>query len=549
VEGNFTTKAPFWSKNKAAMAEVHDLEAKVRRRDILVDDETLFAFYDEHLPKDILSARHFENWWRKASPDELEAIQLTKEKLMARQDAEINAVNYPDAIETRGLRLPLQYHFEPGQKRDGVTLKVPVSALKQISPSQLEWVVPGLIREKCIQLIKRLPRQVRKHFVPVPDFVDKIMPSLHAEDETPLTESLANALLKKTGIRLSPDVWSTDALDDYLQFNIQVVDASGKILAESRDLNGLLEKFGDPKWSDVRAFDEAIPESESFVEWGNHEIQEEVRIKQAGVEMRLYPALQDGKDSVSLIHCNDAVMAQTIHVRGVARLYLLKLAPLLKNLEKQLTEFKRAALLYAPLGKADQLWDDLLMSVAHICFLESKPLPRNNADFNAGYDAFRANFIAICEEQTHCLFLIMENHNKIMKRLKGKMQLALAMPMADLKFQLSQLVKPGFLADTPIDWLKSFPRYLQACDIRLDKMGANLALENQVVPQLKQAWENYESESKALLKRGEENPELTLYRWMIEEWRVSLFAQQLGTKMTVSDKRLEKQWHKVKGLK
>lgn len=549
VEGSFTTKAPFWSQNNTAMAEVHELEAKVRRRDILVDDEMLFAFYDEHLPKEVLSSRHFESWWRKASPEALESVRLTKEKLMARQDANINEINYPDAIETRGLRLPLQYHFEPGQKHDGVTLKVPVSALKQVSPSQLEWVVPGLIREKCIQLIKRLPRHIRKHFVPVPDFVDKMLPSLKAEDNTLLTESIAKALLKKTGIRIASDVWNTHELDDYLQFNIQVVDASGKILAESRDLNALQEQFGDVKWSGVKAFDETILESEPFTEWGDREFKEEVRIKQAGVEMKLYPALKDEGDCVTLIHCNDAVTAQVIHSKGVARLFLLRLAPLLKNLDRQLTEFKRAALLYAPLGKSDQLWDDLLMSVAHICFLESKSLPRNFTDFNARYDEYRAHFIATCEEQAHRLFLIMETHNKIMKRLKGKMLLALAMPMADLKFQLSQLVKPGFLADTPVDWLKCMPRYLQACEIRLDKMGANLALESQVVPQFKQAWENFETETKALLKRGEENPELTLYRWMIEEWRVSLYAQQLGTKMTVSEKRLEKQWAKVKGLK
>jgi len=546
VEGEFSTKAPFWQKNRLAIEQVHELEARARRRDILIEDEALFQFYHRLIPEQVISAGHFEHWWKELSKQDMSALFLTQDDLIAKRADSVNTLNYPDFLDTNGLRLPLQYHFEPGQSGDGVSLKVPVSALKQVSQEQLEWLVPGMIREKCIQLIKHLPRQYRKQFVPVPDFVDSFIPTLRAEDNIPLTESLSKALLRKKSIKIPPECWDKSKVEDYLSFNIQVVDSKGKILSESRSLTDLLEKFSSNEWASHHHFDKALPAIESYTQWENLELPEVVIVTQAGVEMPLYPALKDAGDHVEKIFCHDSVSAQLQHRKGVARLVLLTVLLPISNLEKTLPSFKKSALLYAPLGRSEQLRDDLLLSVVQRCFLQGDELPRNKNQFDDCVSAGKASFYQTIIDQTDHLLLILQAYNSVIKKLKGKISLELAPFMSDLKFQIEHLVFPGFMLQTPIDWLSQYPRYLKACDIRLEKMPRNIVQEREVAPVLRKNRENYDGMQHQLLAQGKASPELELYRWMIEEWRVSIFAQQLGTRMTVSHQRLEKQWKTIK---
>ncbi|MBW4933357.1 ATP-dependent RNA helicase HrpA [Marinobacter sp. F4206] len=543
VEGDYQSKAPFIARNREMLDSVENLEKKTRRRDLLVDDEALVAFYDERLPQDIVSGRHFESWWKSLSVDQLKSLELTEEDILQRPVDDRAGDLYPDYLEWEGVRYPLSYEFEPTSERDGVTLQVPLMALKQIPSRRLEWLVPGLLREKCVALVKGLPKSLRRNFVPVPDFVDAALANLQPSNE-PLALQLGEQLRRMTGVQIDPDAWPDSDLPRHLRMNLRVLGDGGKVMAEGREASRLqdqLEGKAEEALASATSESKSAEPTGEYDEWCFGELPEQVRTEKGGMQITVYPALEDMGKTVRQIRCLDRLTAEDTTRQAVARLILNRFGRTLDDLERKLPRFKQSALMFAPVGQARVLLDDLLLATAIEHFL-SDSLPRTQEDFDEVFDRHRGDFIPALEEADERLYQAMSGYQKVAKQLKGKISLALANSMADLKFQLQNLVYPGFLVATPSEWLAEFGRYFDAALIRLEKMPRELGREREFLHTIEPLWSRFASKRDEQQRQGIRDPELTTYRWMLEEYRVSFFAQQLGTAMTVSIKRLDKQW-------
>jgi len=547
VEGDYQSRAPFIARNREMLDTVENLEKKTRRRDLLVDDEVLVAFYDQRLPSDIVSGRHFESWWKGLSAEELKKLELTETDVLQRPLDETSAQQYPDYLEWEGVKYPLSYEFEPTSERDGVTLNVPLMALRQIPARRLEWLVPGLLREKCIALVKGLPKALRRNFVPVPDFVDAALANLQPGNE-PLAIKLGEQLRRMTGVQIDPDAWPEEELPRHLRMNLRVTGDKGKVIAESRDTDELqarLEGRAEEALASATRDEPGKKQAGEYTDWQFGTFPEQVQTEKGGMQVTVYPALEDLGNKVRASRCLDKLTAEDTHRRGVARLIVNRFGNTLADLERKLPRFKQSALMFAPIGQAKGLLDDLVLSTVMQHFLADQ-LPRTEQAFAELFDRHRGDFIPALEAADERLFQAMNGYQKVAKQLKGKINLALAASMADLKFQLQHLVYPGFLVNTPAQWLERFGTYFEAADIRLEKMAREMGREREFLHTIEPLWARYAAKLEQQKRQGVRDLELENYRWMMEEFRVSFFAQQLGTVMTVSAKRLDKQWEKTR---
>ncbi|WP_202405697.1 MULTISPECIES: ATP-dependent RNA helicase HrpA [Halomonadaceae] len=549
VEGEYRTRAPFVLANQELIEEVTSLEDKVRRRDLLVDEETLFQFYHERLPADIVSGKGFERWWKQLNDEQLSRFYLTESDVFQKEPGTDTQSLYPDTLQWHGLTFELRYHFEPGTAEDGVSIRVPIMALKQLPVERLGWLVPGLLRDRAIALVKSLPKSLRRNFVPVPDFVDAALANLTPCNE-PLPRRLGEQLQRMTGVRIPEDAWDPDHLPDHLRMNVQVIDDKGNILDQGRDVEGLIARHEDEAHQALESAMQEAPE-ESEVEtvvsdWPGGDLPESVETEQGGMQVRVYPVLEDEGQGVRQTQVLDPVRAWYLNRRGIARILVNRLGNTLRDLDRRLPGFHEASLLFAPVGRKTELLDDMLIATAQSHFLAEQALPRSERDLESCLESGRSDFIPALEANSRLLLQIMERHHQVMKGLKGKIPLNVAQSMADLKFQMSQLIYPGFMAATPPEWLKHFPRYMDAALIRLDKMPREAGRERAFLSEFQPFWDRYVERREALAVQGIEDEALITYRWMLEEYRVSYFAQQLGTAVTVSPQRLERQWQQVR---
>jgi ATP-dependent helicase HrpA len=544
VEGEYKGKAHPLKKNRELICKLENIEDRTRKRDVVVDDEVVYQLYDQILPKHIVSGASFEKWFKRLPDSEKDILCFTESDLTREQSSDFNPSLFPDHLENNGIRFPLSYQFKPGDKKDGVTISVPVNAIKQLDVEKLEKLVPGLLRDKCTQLIKSLPRSLRKHFVPVPDVVEKILPRVESSD-LPLLEALSYELKRLTLVQVPIESWNIEALEDYLKFNIQVLSETGKVLDQGRDpvsLSNKLKHLSDNEAPVVKANEE----SEQSKEWVFGEIKEKILVKQAGIELFHFPALKDERQSVQKVVCTDSLLALNLHRMGVARLLFFKLQSQFSLYKKQIKSYSNMALLFAPVGKAEMLYDDFLMAAIANHFFTGSGVPLTKSEFEQCYEINRGSFFDYVDSFSQLVESILKQYHDLMKSLKGKLNLALAMPMSDLQHQLKNLIYPGFLCLTPHKRLSSFPRYLQACSIRYEKMPRDMANERRFVPLLTQWWQNYEERFKKFEAQGIFDQDLDDFRWLLEEQRVSWYAQQLGTNETVSEKRLNKMWESIR---
>nr|WP_235937693.1 ATP-dependent RNA helicase HrpA [Marinobacter caseinilyticus] len=547
VEGDYETKAPFIAHNQSMLDSVEDLERKTRRRDLLVDEQSLVDFYDARLPSDIVSGRHFEKWWSTLAPEALNALELTEADILQRpvdQDAD---TLFPDHLEWEGVNYPLNYEFEPTGDQDGVTMRVPLMALKQLPAQRLEWLVPGLVREKCIALVKSLPKNLRRNFVPVPDYVDAALDNITPSNE-PITQKLADQLRRMTGVRIEPEAWRLDSLPSHLRMNLCVVDDQDNVLEQSRDvlaLQGRLDARAEAALKEAKSDMGSDTERVAARDWQFGRLPSSVQTEKAGMQVTVFPALEDLGGTVRQTRFLDALTAEVATRKAVGRLVLNRLGNTLDNMANRLPHFKASGLMFAPVGKASALLDDLMLATAMAHFTNAT-LPRTEHEFDAVFEAGRGDFIPALERADDQLSRALTGYHKVMKQLKGKINLALANSMADLKFQLENLVYPDFIVDTPFDWFMHFPRYFEAADARLQKMPREMGREREFIHTIEPLWSRYAKKREVQQRQGVRDEELITYRWMLEEFRVSFFAQQLGTAVPVSVKRLEKQWEKVR---
>ncbi|HLV77101.1 MAG TPA: ATP-dependent RNA helicase HrpA [Marinobacter sp.] len=547
VEGDYHSRAPFIARNREMLDTVENLEKKTRRRDLLVDDEVLVAFYDERLPPDIVSGRHFEAWWKGLSAGELKALELTEADVLQRPLDQSAGEQFPDYLEWEGVKYPLSYEFEPTSERDGVTVNVPLMALKQIPARRLEWLVPGLLREKCIALVKGLPKSLRRNFVPVPDFVDAALANLQPGNE-PLALKLGEQLRRMTGVQIDPLSWPDEELPRHLRMNLRVTGNKGSTIAEGRsadELQARLEGRAEEALASATRDDKDELSGGDYPDWQFGTLPEQVHTEKGGMQITVYPALEDLGKTVREIRCLDRLTAEDTTRQAVARLLVNRFGSILSELDRKLPKFRQSALMFAPVGQARGLLDDLVLSAVMEHFLPGE-LPRSKQAFEQLYDEHRGDFIPALEAADERLHQAMLGYQSVARHLKGKINLAMANSMADLKFQLQHLVYPGFLVATPAQWLARFGVYFEAALMRLEKMPREMGREREFLHTMAPLWSRYTTKREQQRRQGVRDPELELYRWMLEEFRVSFFAQQLGTAMTVSVKRLDKQWQNTR---
>ncbi|MGE8395072.1 ATP-dependent RNA helicase HrpA [Pseudomonas sp. BIGb0427] len=546
VGGEIQSKARCLTANRRLLEQLDELEAKARRRDILADEETLYGFYEARLPAEIHQTATFDSWYRVNSQKDPQLLIMREEDVLAREASEVTAAQYPDTLRLGDLSLALSYHFEPNHPRDGVTVRVPAPLLPSLPGERLEWLVPGLLEAKCIALVRNLPKALRKNFVPVPDFVKAALQRMSFAEGS-LPQALGRELLRMTGARVSDEAWAEAAaqVDSHLKMNLEVVDGQGKFLGEGRDLAELTARFAAASQAAL-AVPQTAQSQQPVQAKAFTQVAETAQQKFAGLSMTVYPALVEENGTVKEGRFSTQAEAEFQHRRALQRLLLQQLAEPAKFLRGKLPGLTELGLLYRELGRVEALVEDILLASLDSCILEGEAtLPRDGAGLASLAERKRGSWAEHAERLARLTLEVLKLWHGLQKRFKGKIDLAQAVALNDIKQQLGNLVYPGFVRETPGLWLKELPRYLKAIELRLEKLGAQVQKDRVWSGELGNLWSQYQTRLDKHLQEGKRDEQLQLYRWWLEEYRVSLFAQQLGTKVPVSDKRLSKQWSQV----
>ncbi|WP_232068314.1 ATP-dependent RNA helicase HrpA [Vreelandella aquamarina] len=541
VEGEFQTKGEFFTHNRALIEEVEALEDRARRRDILVDEETLFAFYDERIPTDIVNGKGFEHWRKQAERQDPTLLKFDIDALKARDAHDVTQAQYPDHLTLSGVAYPVSYHFDPDADDDGVTLTVPAAMLPQLPVHALTWLVPGLLREKCIALLKSLPKSIRRQVVPIPDWVDAALETL-VPDERPLTEALGEFIRRRTATRVHSDDWRLDLLPPHLIMNVRVVDHAGKTLGQGRDVRALERRFEEAASAGAQALADQASQAPALDELPESPLPESRVTTQAGIRVEAYPALMAEAHSFKVALFDHPAKAAAVHQEGVARLAIAKRPEQVKAI-KRLPGVEKCALLFAKVGSKQALVDDLLLAV-FTQVVATHPLPRSANELTERLKATESELIPYATSLLTRIEEALKGHLAVTKVLKGKLNFALALVYSDVSAQMQRLVYPGFIRDAG-EWLSEYPRYTEAALIRLDKAARERGRDQMMMQDVQALEARFDARRKSERRGAAEDPELVSFGWWIQELRVSLFAQQLGTQMPVSVKRLEKRWEEI----
>lgn len=580
VEGEWRTHHKFFHRNRALLQEIEELETRMRRRDILVDDQTLFEFYDARLGADVVSERHFDKWWKDARQANPTLLDFDESLLMSDEAEDLDESAYPKVWLHKGFELPLSYEFHPvapgsvPDPSDGVTVEVPVLFLNQMEDAPFRWQIPGQRVDLVTALIKSLPKQVRKNFVPAPDVARQATAALEADFDPatdPLEASLELVLRRLRGHIIPPGSWNWDAVPPHLRVGFKVVDSRGKVLGEGKDLAKLQETLapatrraiaeslgatpattqrgkngngkataspqsGNQPAASAPVPDGALAERTGITQWDVGTVERQVTRTVKGHAVTGFPALVDEGKSVALRVFQTRQEQEAAMRSGVIRLLALRIPSPDRYVLEHLSNTEKLTFSQNPHGSVSALIADC--ALAAIDKLTPQDLPWDKPAFDALYEAVRAELIDTVFSVTAVVERILSSTRRIQKQLKSSASLPLISALNDMKSQLEQLVFPGFVAQTGYAQLSQLPRYLQAIEKRLEKLPGNVQRDSLNMAVVQALEDDYDDAVSALLPGRGAGPELTHVRWMIEELRVSLFAVELGTAYSVSEKRI-----------
>jgi ATP-dependent helicase HrpA len=534
VEGDWDTAHEFFGHNQALRAQVEQLEDRTRRRDILAGDEAVFEFYHQRIGDDVVSAVHFDRWWKRVRRDRPQLLHLSTELLVNPEAGRVDPADYPDTWRYGELAFPVSYQFEPGAAADGVTVQIPLPLLDRAAGAGFDWQVPGLFPELVVALIRSLPKPVRRQLVPVPQVAAEVLARL-VPDHRPLTEALGEAVRAVTGVVVPARAWAPENLPDHLRVTFRVTDERGETLAEGKDLAALRDKLRPTAQASLAAAAAGV-ERHGLRGWTIGTLPRRVTLSRAGHPVTAYPALVDTGDTVD-IRVLATEPAQAHHMpRGTRRLLLLTLPSPAGYVSDRLTEGAKLALLRNPHGGVRALLADCA-AAATDALVAGLGGP---AWDEAGFAALRQRVAGGLNRATlgvvTDLLPILTLANQLAERLAGVRAAALVPAVADLREQLGELIRPGFVADLGWARLADLHRWLRAAQRRLEKLPEAPQRDRQAMAVVHRVREEYER-----VRAGQPDswaPELEPVRWMIEELRVSLFAQQLGTAHPVSEQRI-----------
>ena len=594
VNGEWESRLPFLAANRKLIHQVEELEHKSRRQDVLVDDELIFAFYDQQLPAEVCSGATLERWYREESRHTPKRLFLTREELMRHEAAGITSAAFPKTIRLGGIDCAASYLHEPGDAKDGVTVTVPIYALNQVSEERCDWLVPGMLRDKVLALVKSLHQRPRSRLVPLPAYADEFA----AESEFAqggLLDVLLAHVRERTQLAVQRGDFKQEQLPPHLRMNVRVVDEHGRQLGSGRNLAALKADLGGQARSafqalavlkrglpaapvaqavatNVRAHPErdvraqrqarspatvdpkaerqphvsapataaapvAAPTSERYVAWTFGELPELMEVRQAGQTLVGFPALIDKGTHVEIEVFDEPDTAARELRAGLRRLVALQLRDALKYLEKNIPDLQRMAAAYMQLGTAEELRGQVIELALDRAFL-GDPKPTDAASFARRIDEGRGRLTLIANEVARSAGVVLLEYAAALRKLKDAR--APRDVTDDVAAQLARLMPKRFIASTPWPQLAHLPRYLKGVTLRLDKLRADPARDAQRLAELRPLEQRY---ARALAERkGVMDARLDDFRWLLEELRVSLFAQELRTPQPVSVKRLEKAW-------
>jgi ATP-dependent helicase HrpA len=546
VEMEWDIKIPFMEHNRRLISDIEALEHKIRRPDLLIDEDLLYAFFDARVPDNIFTGLGLEQWWR-AQPDK-KLLFLSRADLIRKSLDGISTDKFPALLTARGLSLPLHYHFEPGSAKDGVTATVPLHQLNQVDAQLAEWLVPGMRKDKVLALIKSLPPKIRHRLQPLDAFAEQFANSFEQPSDRSLMDELRDSIKRQIQLPVLPGDFRIESVAPHSFMRFAVVDEHGRELSASRDLTTLKQQLGQQAQSQFRQATansvaiSATPQKSS-TSWDFGRLSELIELTDANGQVLVgYPALVPKADSVALQVFDDPGQAKRMHRTGVNKLFALQFKEQIKFFDRQLPQLRDMAMLYLPLGSLDELRAQLIeLALDRACMAE--PLPIDQASFELRVSQARPRFGLIAQEVGRLTGAILEAYAQLIKRLPTVKHHAAA--VKDIEGQLQGLVPKWFLRQQPWDALAHLPRYLKALNARVDRLKLDPARDQQLLAQMStllQRWQRYCSDrqrdfpGQPLSERAQE------FRWLIEELRVSLWAQELRTPMPVSVKRLEKVW-------
>ncbi|EOW9204228.1 TPA: ATP-dependent RNA helicase HrpA [Vibrio cholerae] len=537
VEGDWETKHAFFKQNRALLAEVEELEHKSRRRDILVDDEELFQFYDQRVGTEVVSGRHFDAWWKTASRKTPDLLSFEKEMLFKGDASHITDLDYPNFWHQGNLKLKLSYQFEPGENSDGVTVHIPLPILNQVEPHGFDWQIPGLRHELVVSLIKSLPKTLRKNFVPAPNYADAFLARV-TPFEMPLLDAMEKELRRMTGVTVLREDWKLDQLPAHLKITYRAVDHRNRKLNESCDLHELKESLKEKVQETLSQVADDDIEQRDLHTWSFGELPKVYQQKRGGFEVRAYPALVDKKDSVE-IKLFETEQEQLSAMRaGQRRLILLNVPSPIKYLHANLPNKSKLGLYFNPYGKVLDLIDDCIACGVDKLIEERGGMVWEPQAFEALKEHVRAELGDTVVEIAKQVEAILTTAYNINKRLKGKVDFTMAFALSDVKAQIEGLIFSGFATECGWKRLPDILRYMRAIERRMEKLPVDPNKDRLHMLKIESVANKYKELLNKIPKGMAIPDNVREIRWMLEELRVSYFAQQLGTPYPVSDKRI-----------
>ncbi|WP_423252493.1 ATP-dependent RNA helicase HrpA [Vibrio vulnificus] len=538
VEGDWETKHAFFKQNRKLLLEVEELEHKSRRRDILVDDEELFQFYDQRVGTEVVSGRHFDTWWKQASKKEPELLNFEKEMLFKGDASHVTDLDYPNFWHQNGLKLKLSYQFEPGDDSDGVTVHIPLPILNQIDPAGFDWQIPGLRHELVVSLIKSLPKTLRKNFVPAPNYADAFLSRVTAT-EMPLLDALEKELRRMTGATVLREDWKLDQVPDHLKVTFRAVDERNRKLKEHKDLHELKESLKEKVQETLSKVADDDIEQQGLHTWSFGELPQVYQQKRGGYQVKAFPALVDNKDSVEIKLYETEQEQISAMQAGQRRLILLNVPSPIKYLHANLPNKSKLGLYFNPYGKVLDLIDDCIACGVDKLIEEQGGLVWEPEKFEALKEHVRAELGDTVVDIAKQVETILTTAFNINKKLKGKIDFTMAFALSDIKAQIEGLIFKGFATECGWKRLPDILRYMKAIERRMEKLPIDPNKDRLHMLKIESVVKDYK-ELLNKIPKGLAVPEnVKEIRWMIEELRVSFFAQQLGTPYPVSDKRVK----------
>jgi ATP-dependent helicase HrpA len=531
VEGDWETRHKFFHDNRKLLTEVEELENRARRRDLLVDDQTLFEFYDKRVGGEVVSGRHFDTWWKKTRATEPDLLTFPTSMLLNSTAQSVTEDAYPDNWNRDGLTMRLSYQFEPGRKDDGVTAHIPLPVLNQVTADNFAWQVPGLREEIITALLKSLPKQLRRNFVPAPDWAKAILHRIPEEKEQNLLDVVEREIRALSGIAVTRDDWDLTKIPDHLRVTYRIVDESRKLLAEGKDLGDLKRKL-QPKMRETLSEAAGEIERKGMRTWDIGTLPKMLRQEQHGFLVTAYPALVDAGETVDVRMFETEAEQRTSMWRGTRRLLLLGAPSPLKYVLGRMTNAAKLALSTNPHRDMQDLFDDCIACAVDKLVTEAGGVAWDAAGFAALQTKVRAELNPTVFEVVNHVQQALTAANAVQTRLSAMGGPRLEPSLKDIRTQLARLVYRGFVTATGYKQLPHLTRYLRGIELRLDKLPERPDRDLEWTQDIEEVWEAY--------RELPPSPEARQIRWMIEELRLSYFAQSIKTAYPVSDKRIFK---------